>query len=155
MKKLLDQIVKFGIVGVICFFIDYLIGLVSMKVLLGAMGDGFFSTASTIGSILGFIVSVIANYILSFMFVFKRKEDMDRKKEFVIFLVLSVIGLLINALIIWIFTGPVYNSLLWIQAFGYSLVYTGAKIIATAIVMVYNFITRKIFLEDHSKAEEA
>lgn len=149
----MDQIIKFGIVGVICFFIDYLIGLVSMKLLLNAMGDGFFAAASTIGSILGFIVSVIANYILSFMFVFKRKENMDRKKEFVIFVILSLIGLLINALIIWFFTGPVYNNTVWIQAFGYSLVYTGAKVIATAIVMVYNFVTRKIFLEDHSKSE--
>ena len=35
------------------------------------------------------------------------------------------------------------------RSFGYSLVYTGAKIIATAIVMVYNFVTRKIFLEKH------
>jgi putative flippase GtrA len=30
---------------------------------------------------------------------------------------------------------------------GYNMVYTVGKIIATAVVMVYNFVTRKKFLE--------
>ena len=73
---------------------------------------------------------------------------MNRKAEFIIFIILSVIGLGLNQLIIWVCTVPIYSNIVWIQKlFGYNLAYTAAKVIATAIVMVYNFITRKIFLE--------
>lgn len=149
MRKLIEQILKFGVVGVISFLIDYLVGLLTMNLLLWAMGEEFFTQGSMIGSVFGFVISVIANYILSFRFVFERKEDLNRKAEFVIFVVLSLIGMGLNSLIIWVFVEPVYHSWAWVRSFGYSLVYTGAKVIATAIVMVYNFVTRKIFLEKH------
>ena len=150
MKKLIEQMLKFGVVGFVCFFIDYIIGLITLNIVLaiGVFGADSFSMGSQIGSALGFTVSVIVNYILSFKFVFERKEDMNRKAEFIIFVILSVIGLGLNQLIIWVCTVPIYSNVAWIQKlFGYNLAYTAAKVIATAIVMVYNFITRKIFLE--------
>lgn len=153
MKKLYAQIMKFGIVGVICFGIDYVIGLSVMKIIVKLGGDEVFKAASMAGSALGFTVSVVINYILSFKFVFERKGDLDRRKEFVAFIVLSVIGLGLNSLIIWFCVGPVYGNISFLQRLlNYDLAYTGAKVIATAIVMVYNFISRKIFLE---KKEEA
>lgn len=57
-------------------------------------------------------------------------------KEFIIFVILSMVGLLINQIIMWFTVEKA------------SIYYMLGKIIATAIVMVYNFITRKIFLED-------
>lgn len=150
MKKLMEQIMKFGAVGALCFFIDFIVGFIVLHIILGIglLGENSFSIGSQIGSALGFTVSVIVNYILSFKFVFERKEDMNRKAEFVIFIILSVIGLGLNQVIIWICTVPIYNNVEWIQQLlGYSLAYTAAKVVATAIVMVYNFITRKIFLE--------
>ncbi|MBQ6787487.1 MAG: GtrA family protein [Lachnospiraceae bacterium] len=150
MKKLMEQIMKFGAVGFLCFFIDYIVGFVVLHIVLaiGMFGANSFSIGSQIGSALGFTVSVIVNYILSFKFVFERKEDMNRKAEFVIFIILSVIGLGLNQVIMWICTVLIYNNVEWIQQLlGYSLAFTAAKVVATAIVMVYNFITRKIFLE--------
>ena len=148
MKNLFAQIMKFGVVGVICFGIDYVIGLSVMKIIVKLGGDPVFKLASMAGSALGFTVSVIINYILSFKFVFERKEDLDRRKEFVVFVALSVIGLGINQLIIWLCVGPIYGNVAFLHDFlSYDFAYTGAKVIATAIVMIYNFITRKIFLE--------
>ena len=150
MKKLMEQIMKFGAVGFLCFFIDYIVGFIVLHIVLaiGIFGENSFSIGSQIGSALGFTVSVIVNYILSFKFVFERKEDMNRKAEFVIFIILSVIGLGLNQVIMWICTVPIYNNVEWIQQLlGYSLAYTASKVVATAVVMVYNFITRKIFLE--------
>ena len=57
------------------------------------------------------------------------------EKQFIIFIIFSVIGLLLNDLIMWISTDIL------------SIYYLLAKIIATLIVMVFNFITRKLFLE--------
>ncbi len=155
MKKLFEQIIKFGIVGFVCFFIDWLIGLAIMKLLLGSFGNDFYETASVIGSVVGFIVSVIVNYILSFKFVFARKENLNRKLEFIAFIFLSVIGMALNSFIIWVGVGPVYSSTMWLQEnFDEAMMYTVAKVVATAIVMVYNFITRKIFLEQKNTTIE-
>ncbi len=148
MNKLFEQIMKFGIVGVICFFIDYIVGIICMNIALRILGESGFAAASTFGSVMGFIVSVICNYILSFKFVFKRKENMDRRKEFIIFLILSIIGMGLNALIVWGFTGPIYSGVPGLKdLLSYNMAYTVGKVIATAIVMVYNFVTRKKFLE--------
>ncbi len=160
MKKLFKQFIKFGVVGVICFTIDYVIGLATMKFVVRVWGTAAYEMGSLIGSVLGFVISVIVNYILSFKFVFKRKENMDRRAEFVIFMVLSTIGLLINSLVIWIHTAPLYGFFSSVFTWGWgllgmtlseeaaqSLIYTFGKLVATAVVMVYNFVTRKIFLE--------
>lgn len=151
MKNLFAQIMKFGVVGAVCFGIDYIIGYSVMKIIVKLGGGTLFELASMAGSALGFTVSVIINYILSFKFVFERKEDLDRRKEFVAFIILSVIGLGLNQLIIWICVGPVYGNIAFLRnILNYDLAYTGAKVIATAIVMVYNFVTRKMFLEKKS-----
>ena len=148
MKNLFAQIMKFGMVGIICFFIDYMIGIAVLNIILKLGGDQYFEFASMAGSALGFTASVIINYILSFKFVFERKEDMNRKAEFVVFIVLSVIGLGLNQFIIWVCVGPLYSSIALLRRLlNYNLAYTGAKVIATAIVMVYNFISRKMVLE--------
>ena len=84
-------------------------------------------------------VSVIVNYILSITMVFDADKDANKVKQFVVFLILSIIGLGINQLIMW-------GGTSWLDQYmerSYMLV----KIVATAVVMVYNFITRKIFIE--------
>ena len=86
--------------------------------------------------------NVVFNYVASMRYVFKHKEDMSRRREFVIFVVLSVIGLIINNALMWagveLIPWPD-----WLQDHAYLIV----KIFATAVVMVWNFVTRKIFLD--------
>ncbi|MCD8098424.1 MAG: GtrA family protein [Lachnospiraceae bacterium] len=128
MRKLLGQLICFGFVGFLCFFIDYGI----MVLLTEVVGINYL-----ISSGISFTVSVIVNYILSVTFVFETDKKKNKIKEFVVFVVLSVIGLGINELCMWLAT-----DLMGIH-------YMISKIGATAIVMVYNFITRKIFIEKH------
>ncbi|WP_343250902.1 GtrA family protein [Diplocloster hominis] len=130
MKKLFAQLVRFGIVGVIAFVIDYVI----MIALTELVGINYL-----ISSGISFTISVVVNYILSITMVFQLKKDANKTKEFIIFVILSVIGLGLNQL------------LMYVQVDLLSIYYMIAKIIATGIVMVYNFISRKIFIEDHSK----
>ena len=118
MQKLLAQIMKFGVVGVIATVIDFGI----MNLLHYGLGLNIL-----IANTSGFIISLIFNYLASMKYVFAHKEGMSRRREFIIFVVLSVIGLALNA--------------------GLGLEANIAKICATALVMVYNFVTRKIFLE--------
>ena len=57
-------------------------------------------------------------------------------------MVLSVIGLLINNAIMWAGV-ELLQWPEWLQNHAYLIV----KIFATAVVMVWNFVTRKIFLD--------
>lgn len=145
MKKLLAQLVKFGLVGALSFVIDTII-TIFVSAIVRRMGVAF-DDAAVIGGFFGFVVSVIVNYILSMKYVFIRKENMDRRKEFVIFIVLSVIGLIINEILLKLLAGGCEKILPQLVIDYPNLVTTGAKVLATGVVMVYNFITRKIFLE--------
>lgn len=123
---LIKQFMKFGVVGFIAFFIDYGTMIFLTEV---------FGVSYLISTTVGFIVSVIFNYLASMRYVFVHKEGLSRRKEFVIFIVLSVIGLGLNDLLMWILVDFAFID------------YRISKIVVTAIVMVYNFITRKIFLD--------
>ena len=124
-NKLLNQILKFGLVGGTAFVIDYVLLYFCTE---------FLHIHYLISSIISFTVSVIFNYILSIKWIFdvKKKQDV---KDFVIFIILSVIGLGINSLIMYVM----------VEKFG--VYYMLSIIVSTAVVMVYNFITRKIFVE--------
>ena len=91
MKKLLSQIIKFGLVGFLCFFIDY-----GIMVFLTEVAGVHYLLSSGIS----FTVSVIVNYVLSLTYVFETEKG-NKIKEFIIFVVLSVIGLGINQVLMW------------------------------------------------------
>ncbi len=139
MKNLFNQIIKFGIVGFFCFFIDF--GITTG--LTNQLGVHYL-----ISKFLGFVVSAIVNYILSIKFVFTRKKQMDKKKEFSVFLVLSAIGLVINEIVMYICIDGIYKNSNSLQSLlTESVVVYLSTILATGVVMVYNFISRKLFLE--------
>ena len=126
MKKLIAQFMKFGVVGVIAFCIDY--GILAL--LTEVFGMNYLVSAT-----ISFTASVVFNYAASMRYVFTHKEGMSKRREFAIFVVLSVIDLGINNLCMWA----------GVELFG--IHYLVTKIGATAIVMVWNFVTRKIFLD--------
>ena len=125
-NELFNQIMKFGVVGGIAFIIDYICLIISKEI---------FGLSVLLSAAIAFIISVIFNYILSIKWVFNVNKEIDQKKNFIIFIVLSIIGLILTEIIMWFGTDIIKIS------------YLIVKIFATAIVMVFNFITRKILLE--------
>ena len=125
-EKLLVQIFKFVIVGVIATVIDFGFLYIFKE---------FFHLPVILSNTLSFCISVIYNYIASVKWVFDVNSEKSKKKQFVEFISFSIVGLLLNDLIMWICVDK------------FSVYYLLSKIIATAIVMVFNFITRKMFLE--------
>ena len=135
---MIQQFLKFGVVGVICFFIDT--GLYTIC--------NFIGIPYLISGVIGFSVSVVVNYLLSMKYVFVRRDDLSRKKEFIIYLILSIIGLILNELILFVCVDVIYGNWSWLRSFMHPrAAEILAKIGATGIVMVYNFVTRKIFME--------
>ena len=126
MKRLIEQLFKFGVVGILAFLIDY-----GLMVLLTEC----FSVDYLLSATISFTVSVVFNYVASMRYVFRHREGLSRRREFVIFVVLSVIGLLLNDLFMWLGTDVA------------SIDYRITKIAVTVLVAVYNFVTRKVFLD--------
>lgn len=133
----MQQIIKFGAVGFLCFFIEYAL-LILLKELL--------HLDVLVANLLAFVVSATVNYVLSILFVFETDKNKNRVKEFLLFFALSVGGLIINEIVMW--AGTKVLDPFWSRS------YIIVKPFATGVVMVYNFITRKIFIEKKPDAEQ-
>ena len=126
MKNLIKQIMRFGVVVVISFLVDY-----GILYVLTEKANIYYLLSAGIS----FTVSVVINYLLSMSWVFKSNKKRGKKEEFIIFIVLSLGGLLLNQVMMYVFVDYM------------NVYYLLAKIVATAIVMIYNFTSRKLILE--------
>lgn len=126
MKKLIEQILRFGIVGVLAFIIDYGLMVFCTEIL------GIYYLWS---SLISFTVSVVFNYVMSVKWVFNVDNGKTQTQNLIFFVTFSVIGLGINQLIMWLGVDQVKIS------------YLIVKLFATAIVMVFNYVTRKWYFE--------
>lgn len=129
MRKLIEQFLKFGVVGTVAFAIDY-----GTLMLLSQV----FGVDPVLAAGISFCVSVIFNYLASMRFVFTHRQDMSRGREFVVFIVLSAVGLVINELCMAAGVAALGTS---------ALMVTVTKLFATAVVMVWNFFSRKKWLD--------
>lgn len=81
---------------------------------------------------LGFLAGIITNYLLSIAWVFQSTGNM--KKEFTIFTIIGIGGLLWTELIMWFLVGKMKLAVMI------------AKIIAVFLVLMWNFGMRKKFV---------
>ena len=139
MSRLIGQILRFGVVGVISTIVDFMIYTIMCNAL---------HIPYLISGLSGFCISLVVNYLLSMHFVFKRRDDISRKREFALFAGMSLIGLGLNELILFICIDVFYAN----NSFAASIITEPimnvlAKVVATGFVMVYNFVSRKLVLE--------
>ncbi len=88
-----------------------------------------------VSGIISFIIGLCVNFALSKWLVFSKKtEGKEKTKEVVVFTVITVIGLGITELLMWLFT----EKLLWY--------YMVSKAVAAVIVLFWNFFMKKILL---------
>lgn len=144
------EIVRFGVVGFLATVVD----MAAMGVVLYLFepslyphfynvwyGGGEPSTLATvIGTGTGFVLGLFVNYFLSVLFVFSEKGKSKSVYGFTVFAILSAIGLGIHLVGMYI---------------GYDLLGINewiVKIILTAIVMVYNYVSKKLLLFKKIKA---
>ncbi|MDO5117175.1 MAG: GtrA family protein [Eggerthellaceae bacterium] len=124
---------KFGVVGVLAFALDY--GLLAFFT--EVLGIDYLISATA-----SYIISTVFNYLASMRFVFRHRENMSRTREFVIFFIGSLIGLGIN------------DGCMWLGVELLGVHYLITKLFATVVVAIWNFVTRKIFLDaDREKLE--
>ncbi len=142
--KNLCEIIRFVIVGGIATLIDFLVTAIILYLFDPSLYPKFYNVwinggdpttiAAVISSGLGFCISLVANYLLSVLFVYEEKGNSKTIKGIILFVVLSVGGLLLNMLGMWL-GYDICGINEWIT-----------KIAMTLIVLIYNYVTRKLFI---------
>ena len=144
-KTLFGEIMRFIIVGGLATVVDFVAMGVTKYIFEPSKYPSFFNVfygatespsvlANCFGTGIGFIFGLIANYILSIIFVFNEKGNSKSVKGFILFAFFSAIGLGIHILGMYLMNGlMLWNE--WI-----------VKIVLTLVVLVYNYITRKIII---------
>lgn len=120
--KLLVQFVRYFFVGGFAFVVDF--GL--LYILTEYAGLHYLLSAT-----LSFIAGLLVNYIISCLWVFNGSKFKNRLVEFLFFAAIGVVGLVLNDALIWLFTDCIGTH------------YMFSKIVAAAMVYLWNFFARK------------
>lgn len=123
-NKRVKEIIRFVIVGGISFVIDYM-GLYILT--------EYVNINYLISSSISFTIAVIVNYILSVKFVFEKAKN--GYKQLILFIISSIVALFLNQICMWFFVEMI------------TLHYMISKILATIIVTMWNYITKKKSVE--------
>lgn len=137
--ELIKQMARFSVVGLTAFGID--IGLTVVFVEL-------FHLDHVVATVISYLLSTVFNYCFSMRFVFERRTDISRRRQFNIFVALSAVGLILNELVmvggesLLTAVGIDYNA-------GYH--YVVVKTLATMAVAVWNFYSRRRWLDKNAR----
>ncbi len=130
---LLKEFIRYVIVGGISFLVDSGVLALCKEFIFkgGAPWELFLCTA------LGFAAGLVMNYILSLVFVFKKDENKGSGKSvkgFIVFTIVGIIGLGLTEL-------GMYTGVYLLH-----LHYLFTKIVVAGIVLIWNYVGRKIFV---------
>ena len=130
-KANIKQFISYFFVGGVAAIVEWVMFFIFANVL---QINYFVST------VIAFIFSTTANWILGRITTFKDNntyKDKKAKEAFLVFIV-SAIGLLFNLILMYIFVT--------VMGFDSSLGKTLSKIAATGIVFIWNFLIRKLVI---------
>lgn len=135
MVDLIKQFMRHSAVGMVAFIVDFLL-MVALKELLGL--------DPLLASTISFVVSVIVSYEGSMRWVFVARDDISRRRQFVVYMVLSAIGLLLNSACMLLGQQILqFQGIDWSDDFWYMVI----KVLATFAVTFYNFFSRRRWLD--------
>lgn len=127
-KNTIRQFIQYIAVGGTCTAID----IVVLYFLTTFAGVHYLASASC-----SFTIGVVLNWSLCAYWVFDYHKVKKKSNEFFYYVLISLVGLILNALLMWFFT-EVFD--LWFML---------SKAYSVSITLFYNFFTRKLLL--HSK----
>jgi putative flippase GtrA len=138
----MKEIIKFAFTGGVCFLIEYA-ALVVLK--------EWLHVPVVAATPIAFLISVVFNYLLCVKWVFDGAKEGSRRAQ-IGFVITSVMGLFLNWAIMWALTALFGEDTLLFTLLGVEVkVYMLNKVIATGLVMVWNYFTKRYVLRkgDH------
>ncbi len=150
-KQLFWEIFRFLLVGGAATLVDYFVFWIFDGVLLPLISAAkWWETCSLIlATAFGFCAGLIVNWILSVKFVFRQSKEevgLKDKKPFAVFAIIGLIGLALTEvgvlLLVWIL--PEFSLFGVTEVLGTTWAKWLAKVIMTCIVLVWNYVARKL-----------
>ncbi len=142
MKNRLNEVIKFVLTGGVCFLIEYA-ALIALK--------EWLHLPVVAATPIAFLISVVFNYLLCVKWVFGGAAEGNRKAQLG-FIVTSVMGLFLNWAIMWALTAILGEDAVLLSIAGLEIkVYMLNKIIATGLVMVWNYFTKRWLLKGNNQ----
>ena len=134
----MEEIIRFAVSGGVCFLIEFAL-LVLLRDTCGL--DTLVATP------IAFTVSVIVNYLFCVKWVFPDAGKQGNKAR-IAFFISSIMGLVLNEGLMWLFRVLFGEDAVVITVFGFAVtMYMVNKVLATLIVMVWNYITKRYILK--------
>lgn len=134
----LGEIIRFVVTGGVCFAVEFVVLVLLVDTL---------HLDTLIATPIAFLVSVIVNYLMCMAWVFEGTKDAGAAAK-VGFLITSLIGLLLNELLMLLFRVTLGETMVLFTIFGFTAtMYMLNKCLATLIVMVWNYFTKRAVLQ--------
>ena len=132
------EVVRFVITGGVCFLIEFA-ALVALRD--GAGLDTLIATP------IAFLISVIVNYVMCVKWVFDGAGEQGNAQR-AGFLVTSAVGLGLNELLMLLFRAAFGENTPVVTVAGFTVtMYMVNKMMATVIVMIWNYVTKRWILK--------
>jgi len=127
-RNVVGQFLRYFVTGGLAFVVDF--GVFALALY-------YFEVHYLLANLIGLMFGNVVNYLLSLGWVFsaeKRKMEKHRLLEIVVFVIISLVGVGLNELLMFLLVGyGNFNEML-------------SKIVAAGIVLIYNFLARKFIL---------
>lgn len=137
MLKSILKFVRFGMVGALGFVIDFSVTWVMLSI---------FGLFEYVANAIGFTVAASSNYALNRHWTWRSKNP-NVRIEFLKFLMVSLAGLGINSFVIFLCLLPGELSF---EVAGLTIDnFWVAKLVATGVVMIWNFLVNNYFTFRH------
>ena len=151
MKKNLLEMIRYGLVGALATLVDWAVLYLGTEFLFSPLNENAVYPAH----VLSFLAGLTVNFILSNVFVFtadSQKGKGNSVKACLLFAIIGVIGLGMTEFGAWI-ADRLYGSgtVVWTIGTFEVKVYLIAKVIMTAIVLLWNYLARKFLIYDRKE----
>ena len=138
MNNRLKEILRFILTGGVCTLIEYAaLYILKEWLYMGAVA----------ATPIAFLISVVFNYLLCVRWVFPGAKEGSRKAQLG-FVITSGMGFFLNWFLMWALTALFGEDVALFTLFGFTLeMWMVNKVIATALVMVWNYFTKRWVLK--------
>ena len=119
------QLFRYAFVGGFAFIVDFILLYILTE---------FAHLHSIISATIAFVAGLVVNYFISTQWIFRQSKLSNIVWEFIIYTIIGIIGLILNDLLLFIFTDYLHIH------------YMISKIITAVLVMGWNFVGRRTIL---------
>ena len=131
------EIIRFVVTGGVCFLIEFAV-LVGLR-------DGL-GLDTLVATPIAFLVSVIVNYLMCVRWVFDGAAEQGNAQK-IGFLITSAMGLGLNELLMLLFRALFGEDTPLFTVFSFTVtMYMVNKVMATVLVMIWNYFTKRRIL---------